>query len=156
MYVGECVKTNFLYMDKITSADTCTFYIKFISSFISIVMLLSGPSPPSHKGWSSLPTGYYSPPGVTRRIINDEKARLWSYSPGELHEGKQCCPFYRGRDTCTCTMHACICSTCTCIGVHPEFLSKGANVAIVKLRGGGRRPYCIFRICWRGNLMVQQ
>ena len=51
---------------------------------ITLSLLLSGSSPPSQKGWSSLPAGYYSPPGVTRRIINDEKARLWSYSPGQF------------------------------------------------------------------------
>ena len=32
-----------------------------------------------------------------------------------------------------------------------DFHQEGANVAIVKL-GGGQGPYCIFRMCWSGNL----
>ena len=56
-----------------------------INYYVFGFIVLTGLSPPaSKKGWSSLPPGYYSPPGVTRRTINDEKARLWSYSPGEL------------------------------------------------------------------------
>ena len=42
-------------------------------------------------------------------------------------------------------------------GFIQDFCQEGANIAIVKLRGGGGGgPYCISRICWRGNLMVQQ
>ena len=33
------------------------------------------------KGWPDLPAGLLAPPGVSRRMVNNEKTRLWSYSP---------------------------------------------------------------------------
>ena len=36
----------------------------------------------SERGWPELPAGVLAPPGVSRRMANTEKTRLWSYSPG--------------------------------------------------------------------------
>lgn len=46
--------------------------------------LSNGGSPLSVKGWPELPSGVLAPPGVSRRMANTEKTRLWSYSPGAM------------------------------------------------------------------------
>ena len=40
---------------------------------------------------------------------------------------------------------------CAYQGFIQDFRQEGANIAIIRLRGG-RGPYYIFRICWSGNL----
>ena len=61
-----------------------------IAVFLLYIMFtVSAGSPLSQKGWPELPAGVLAPPGVSRRVANTEKTRLWSYSPGTSQGGRE-------------------------------------------------------------------
>ena len=62
-----------VYIDKLSQ-------LTFIFSLLCVCVCVCAGSP--ERGWPELPAGVLAPPGVSRRIANTEKTRLWSYSPG--------------------------------------------------------------------------
>ena len=59
--------------------------VSSVEGVYSVVLCVAGSPVLREKGWPELPVGVLAPPGVSRRIANTEKMRLWSYSPAGTH-----------------------------------------------------------------------